>query len=273
MAYDQKNDKTRIWLDHEGEGPLVATAIHAGHELRHELLPLLALDDASRLREEDPYTDQWVDIVPSWIVDTHSRFEVDLNRSREEAVYTSPEMAWGLNLWKVPLTKSDIAHSLDEYDAFYLELEKLLNHVATRYRHFVVLDLHAYNYRREGPDAPPADPATHPEVNIGTGTLDRLRYASVVERFIKDLRNFDFLGRHLDVRENVKFKGRQLASWIHQRFPQSACVLAVEFKKFFMDEWTGQGYPNAIRAIHDALQSTLPGIVEELKRMEKGNDR
>jgi len=95
----------------------------------------------------------------------------------------------------------------------------------------------------------------------------------VVERFIKDLRDFDFLGRHLDVRENVKFQGRQLAHWIHQRFPESACVLAVEFKKFFMDEWTGEGYESEIQAIHDALQSTLPGIVDELRRMERHDER
>jgi hypothetical protein len=267
MGKDTREE--HIWIDRKGEGPLIATAIHAGHEVRRELLPLLALDDAARLREEDPFTDSWVDIVPSWIVDTHSRFEVDLNRPRDEAVYTSPEMAWGLNLWKVPLSATHIIHSLGEYDDFYRELDKLLSHVAGRYRHFVVLDLHAYNYRRQGPDLPPDDPLTHPEVNIGTGSLDRVRFSGVVERFIQDLHAFDFLGRHLDVRENVKFKGRQLAGWIHQRFPQSACVLAVEFKKFFMDEWTGEGYAKEVRAIHDALQSTLPGIMEELKRMEQ----
>lgn len=266
-------EQERIWIDHEGEGPLIATAIHAGHEVRRELLPLVALSDTARRREEDPFTERWVDVVPSWIVDTRSRFEVDLNRPRDEAVYTSPEMAWGLQLWKLPLDEELVSHSLEEYDAFYRELEQLLSHVARHYRHFVILDLHAYNYRRQGPDAPPADPATHPEVNIGTGSLDRTRFAGVVERFIEDLREYDFHGRHLDVRENVKFKGRQLAHWIHQRFPGSACVLAVEFKKFFMDEWTGEGYEKEIQAIHDALQSTLPGLLEELQRMESGDER
>lgn len=95
----------------------------------------------------------------------------------------------------------------------------------------------------------------------------------MVERFIKDLRKFDFLGRHLDVRENVKFKGRQLARWIHEHYPDSACVLSIEFKKFFMDEWTGEGDEEQIKAIREALQSTMPGILEELNLVEGNCDK
>lgn len=264
-------ENPHIWLEHKGWGPLMATAVHAGHKIRAELMPLLALDDDTRLREEDPYTDQWVRMVPSWLIITHSRFEVDVNRQRDEAVYRTPEMAWGLHLWKGPLSGEMLEHSLEEYDDFYRELEQVLASIARRHKHFVVFDLHTYNYRRGGPKAPPEDPATHPEVNVGTGTMDRVRCAPIVERFIHDLRSFDYLGRHLDVRENVKFKGRQLAKWIHERFPQS-CVLAVEFKKFFMDEWTGEGDEEQIKAIQEALNSTVPGILQELRRMESGND-
>ena len=40
-------------------------------------------------------------------------------------------------------------------------------------------------------------------------------------------------------RENVVFEGRGLAWWVHDRYPRVGCVLALEFKKTFMDEWTG----------------------------------
>lgn len=264
--------ENKIWLEHQGEGPLIATAIHAGHDIRNELLPLLAIDEATRLREEDPYTDRWVRIVPCWIVMTRSRFEVDLNRERDEAVYRAPEMAWGLHLWKAPLSDELVEHSLQEYDAFYDELEVLLTKLARHYKRFIIFDIHAYNYRREGPDGPPADPSQNPEVNIGTGTLDRKLCGCVVNRFIKDLKQFNFLGRHLDVRENIKFEGRQLARWIHGKFPESACVLSVEFKKFFMNEWTGDADEKQLNAIRDALHSTIPGILEELHALEENND-
>lgn len=257
----------RLWVESEGEGPLFATAIHAGHEVRRELLPLLALDEATRAREEDPYTDTLVKIVPSWIVFKHSRFEVDLNREREEAVYTTPEMAWGLHIWKQKPDQKMIERSLEEYDAFYEELHHLLSRIAAHHKHFVIFDLHAYNFRRAGPYEAPDNPTENPEVNVGTGSIDRKRCGRIIERFIRDLRAYDFLGRHLDVRENVKFKGRHLAQWIHTNFPDSACVLSIEFKKFFMDEWTGVGDIDQIEAIRDALQSTLPGILEELNAM------
>jgi uncharacterized protein (TIGR02421 family) len=260
MATSENN----IWLEHQGEGPIFATAIHAGHTLRGELLPLMALDDATRLREEDPYTDDWVKIVPGWIVTTHSRFEVDLNRDRDEAVYRSPDMAWGLHLWKAPLSGKLVDHSLQEYDAFYDELEALLTRLANHYERFVIFDIHAYNHRRQGPEAPPADPLLNPDVNVGTGTLNRNLWGHVVDRFIRDLRGFEFPGGHLDVRENIKFKGRHLARWIHQKFPDSACVLSIEFKKFFMDEWTGEADEEQLLAIREALRSTIPGILDEL---------
>jgi hypothetical protein len=263
----------RIWVAHEGVGPLFATAIHAGHTVRRELLPLLALDESTRLREEDPYTDRWVKVMPSWIVAKRSRFEVDLNRQREEAVYLTPEVAWGLHVWKIPLSNEIVNRSLQEYDDFYHELSVLLDHLKKLYRHFVIFDLHSYNYRRKGHNSPPSDPETNPEVNVGTGSLDRDRFERIVDRFIQDLSAFDFLGRHLDVRENVKFKGRQLAGWIHSRYPEAACVLSVEFKKFFMDEWSGEGDDNQITTIRSALNSTIPGIMEELKYLEEGNDK
>jgi N-formylglutamate amidohydrolase len=261
----RKQDDT-LWVEQVGDGPVVATAIHAGHEVRRDLLPLLAIDESTRAREEDPYTDALVKVVPSWIVFRRSRFEVDLNRPKEEAVYMAPEMAWGLQVWKKPLSETEIKRSLEEYDKFYDELYQLLKKIERKYKCFVVFDLHSYNYRRKGPYAPPEDPAQNPDVNVGTGSIDRERCGPIVQRFIHDLRQYDFFGRHLDVRENVKFKGRYLAQWIHRKFPGSACVLAIEFKKFFMDEWTGIADIDVVEEIRKALHSTLPGILEELQK-------
>lgn len=256
-----------LWSVHHGSEPLFATALHTGHDMRSELARLIKLDESTRLREEDPYTDYLAAVVPTRIVPNRSRFEVDLNRARGEAVYLESQDAWGLDVWKDKLSEEMIKTSLEEYDAFYAELKKLLTEMELQYGRFVIFDIHSYNYRRGGPDAPPEDPATHPEVNVGTGTMERDRWAGVVERFIHDLRAFDFLGHHLDVRENVKFQGRQFAHWVHTNFPYTGCVLSIEFKKFFMDEWTGQVDPDQLEAIYEALRSTLPGIAEEMAKL------
>lgn len=157
-------------------------------------------------------------------------------------------------------------HSLGEHDAFYAALEKLLNELRDRHGHFVVFDMHSYNHRRGGPDAPAEDQAGNPELNIGTGSLDRFRWGPLVDRFINDLAKFDFLGRTLDVRENIRFRGRYLAEFVHSWFPESGCILAIEVKKFFMDEWTGDADKRKVDALLEAFRSTVPGMLDELSK-------
>ena len=64
--------------------------------------------------------------------------------------------------------------------------------------------------------------------------------------------------------ENVKFRGGQLSRWVGEKYPETGCSLAIEFKKFFMDEWTGQLYPVEHQRVLEALKSTMSGVLEEL---------
>ena len=68
-------------------GQVVATSVHAGHEVRPAVAAEMVLPEADRLREEDPFTDVIASAVPSRMITHRSRFEVDLNRPRREAVY------------------------------------------------------------------------------------------------------------------------------------------------------------------------------------------
>src|SRR4030095_5286635 len=99
-----------------------------------------------------------------------SRFEVDVNRPRELAVYAAPEQAWNLAVYREPPPPNVVDRSLAEYDDFYAEVADLLEDVARAHGGFLLLDIHSYNHRRNGPSALPADPETHPDVNLGTGT-------------------------------------------------------------------------------------------------------
>jgi hypothetical protein len=97
--------------------------------------------------------------------------------------------------------------------------------------------------------------------------MNRDRWANVVDRFIEGIRAFDFLGRQLDVRENIRFGGGEFSRWIHRSFPNSACALAIEVKKFFMDEGSGDADPEQLEGIANALKSTAPGILDELAKL------
>lgn len=240
------------------DGQVIASSVHAGHGLRAEIAAEMVLDEEARLREEDPHTDVIGRGVPARVVTDRSRFEVDLNRPRHEAVYRSPDDCWGLDVWAdPPLSEALTNGSLDEYDEFYGALGERLDVVAAR-GPFVLLDVHSYNHRRGGADADPEAPEDNPEVNVGTGSLDDQRFRPLVEDFMRTLGEQEVAGAPLDVRENVRFRGRALAQWVHDRYPGVGCCLALEFKKTFMDEWTAEVDNDRVEQMSQALAATLP---------------
>jgi N-formylglutamate deformylase len=238
---------------------LIATAIHNGHDLRAGLADLSAIDDATRLREEDPHTGVIAARFANSVVVNRSRFEVDLNRGRDDAVYTDPESAWGLDVWRRELTEEELAASLALYDRFYLDLASILDRVVADHGGFVLYDIHSYNHRRLGPDADPDPAEESPVVNLGTGSLPE-KWKPVADAFMESLRSNTFDGARLDVRENVRFEGRQLASWVHENYGDLGCALAVELKKVFMDEWTGEVDPARLSRLGDALLASGPDV-------------
>ena len=247
------------------DGQFVATAIHNGHDVRPDFAAELVLPEPDRLREEDPHTDRIGALIPARVVVHRSRFELDLNRTRDEAIYRSSEDAWGLDIVRdPPLDDAVVAGSLAVYDAFYRELGRRLDEVAER-GPFVVFDVHSYNHRRDGVDAPEAPGEENPEVNVGTGSLDRARFGPVVDAFMEALSAAGTASGPLDVRENVRFRGRQLAAWTHARYPGRAVVLALEFKKTFMDEWTGEADFARVDELARALADTVPAVEQSLR--------
>jgi len=89
-----------------------------------------------------------------------------------------------------------------------------------------------------------AGPATAqdkaPDINIGTFSMPREQWAFLIDPLMEAMATFDFNGRRLDVRENIAFQGKgEQTRFMHQRYPGRGCAIALEYKKFFMDEWTG----------------------------------
>ncbi|HEX2241497.1 MAG TPA: N-formylglutamate amidohydrolase, partial [Actinomycetota bacterium] len=215
-----------------------------------------------RLREEDPFTERFAQVVPNRFIARRSRFEVDLNRPRDKAVYLEPSDAWGLTVWARPPDESLLQESLRLYDDFYVEFQRVLNELRTRHGAFVVLDMHSYNHRRDGAEARAGDGAANPDVNVGTSDLDLDRWGPLVDRFMTEVSE---LSGGLDARTNVRFTGGHLIQWVQQMFPDSNCSLAIEFKKIFMDEWTGELDEPKLDVLVAAFEGSLAGILAELK--------
>lgn len=255
-----------LWTIERGMSPIIATAIHEGHHVRSELADLYCLSSDERLREEDPFTEFTTRDVPNRIIFHRSRFEIDINRGRDSAIYLSPEQAWGLTVWKTELPGEQVEASLRVHDDYYEMLLSLLEGVERRHGRFVVLDIHSYNHRRAGASAAPSDQAEAPDINIGTSSMDRERWAGLLDVLIAHFRSFEINGRFLDVRENVAFQGRgEQTRFVHEHFPLTGCAIAVELKKIFMDEWTGEPDFDVLAQLRTAVASAIPLLERALE--------
>lgn len=224
---------------------LVTTAIHAGHELCPELAQDCTLSPEVRLMEEDPYTDRMAGLFPNHITVQSSRFMVDLNRNRAKCVYLKPEDCWGLPVNREDMDAQLLERLYSEYDEFYTLVDDYLGRLfyqrdlAKLTKPLLILDLHSYNHRRGGPDAEPAPQEGNPDIIIGRNNLDPIHYDKAEK--LRQLLDGKLLGEiEIDCRCDVKFPGGNFSRYLNSRYPEKVICLAIEFKKIFMDEHTGE---------------------------------
>jgi N-formylglutamate deformylase len=249
------------------DGPVVATAIHDGHAIRDTLRPLLRIGDQHRLREEDPLTGLLTSVGDVRVRVPTSRFEVDINRPREGAVYARPEDCWGLQVWQAPLPEVEIERSLAHWDRFYAMVTELIDALLSRWDAVLLIDLHSYNHRRDGADNPPAPQDGNPDIELGLTTADPVRWGEVCRRFADALRATPIHGSIPDVRANVRFPtGGHFPEWVYARWGARVCTISPEYKKIFMDEWTGLADVAALHALQRGLQSAVDAVRPQFRR-------
>ena len=239
-------------------GPVMITAIHAGHTIRPALRPWLEIAEEERLREEDPLTDFFLPAGDTIVRANRSRFEFDLNRPPAKAVTTDPDDTWGLRIWNPALPEVEKERSLALHRQFYDRIAERVDAMIAAHGRILVLDLHSYNHRRDGSDAEPSDPQTNPDIDLGATTLNKDIYGGLLDRFGAALRARPVGDSTLDVRTNVRWDdGGHFPEWLHAQYGDAACVMTLEFKKIFMDEW---GRTADILALQDLRDGFLAAV-------------
>lgn len=250
-----------------GDGPVIATAIHDGHAIRESLIPWLASDDGDRRREEDPLTGLLTCVGDVRIRVRCSRFEVDLNRPRNKAISADPADTWDMRVWKDALPRSEIERSLQTWDAWYAMMRTLLDATIARWGCALLIDLHSYNHRRDGERGKVADAAKNPDIELGVTTLDPRRWRDVAARFRNELKRHPLGDKVLDVRENVRFPtGGHFPEWVYAQYGERVCTISPEYKKIFMDEWSGEADIAAIETLRAGLEAAVAAVRPELTR-------
>ena len=223
-------------------------AVHDGHQFRKELWDNCLHTEYERWYEEDPATKAMVENHPIVIAGLDSRFEYDLNRLPEEAVF---ETAWGKELWKEPLSEEMKAKSLDKHHHFYRVVKALISKLESKHKHCVVYDMHSYNWKRWDRKVP--------TWNLGTSNIDNKRFANDVETWRQSLSEIVFP-------ENIKstalvndtFQGNgYFLKFITNNF-KNTLVLATEIAKIYCDELEQVVFPEIVALVQKELAHRLP---------------
>ncbi len=233
--------------------PQIAVAIHAGHTVRQELLPYMAISSKQRQFEEDTGTDFMIQGRPNAIWGLESRAVYDLNRDARMALPLIPEKFWGTRVYQKQPTPEMNNRSLDSHAAFYQAMGAVITHMCDRFGYCVVYDIHSYNITRQqanGFENPPV-------FNLGTAALDRIRWKEPIESWLNHLAAIALPGIETTVAENEVFYGKgefckQLSSW-----DPRILVLPTEVSKVYMDEINGTIYPNILQALREGLEKAM----------------
>jgi len=228
---------------------ICATAIHASGQIRDELHPKLKIGSKDRLREEDPGTDCFLKNFPIRITALDSRYEYDINRETARAIY---DVAWGVEVWKDPPTGREKLLSLAKHAEFHKLMDIIAEYLIRDNDYGIIFDLHSFNYRRTR-----GGENTKPDINIGTGPVNRGRFGDLIDDFISRLKEITINGTPLRVAENEIFTGGYLSRRLSSEYYDKLLVLAIEFKKIYMDEWTGEIFEPVLEELVDKFTQVV----------------
>ncbi|MFD2562159.1 N-formylglutamate amidohydrolase [Aquimarina rubra] len=226
----------------------ICGAVHDGHQFRKELWANCLHTEYERWYEEDPATKQMVQSHPIVIAGCDSRFEYDLNRDPENAIY---EDAWGKQLWKNSLKSETKERSLQKHHNFYRVVHALVSKIESKYGAAVVYDMHSYNWRRWDREVP--------VVNLGTSNIDNDRFSTFATSWSNDLSEIKLPNAITTTAAiNDTFQGNgYFLKYITNHF-NNTLVLATEFSKIYCHELEYIMYPEVVNSIEQELKLRLP---------------
>ena len=228
--------------------PYVCGAVHDGHQFRKALWEICLHSEYERWYEEDPCTKQMVESHPIVIAGCDSRFEYDLNRTPDTAIYTD---AWGKRLWKIPLATDAKKLSLQKHHNFYQVVQALIEKLESKYKKVLVFDMHSYNWKRWDREVP--------TWNLGTANIDSSRFCDIALSWSAKLGQMQLPNSIKSTsRINDTFQGNgYFLKYITQNFTNTL-VLATEIAKVYCDELSGVIYPEVVQSVEKQLKELIP---------------
>ena len=200
-----------------------------------------------RWYEEDPATKEMLGEQPIVLAGLDSRFEYDLNRPPENAIYTD---AWGKQLWKKPLSRKDTEYSLAKHNNFYKVVDSLIKKIEKEFSVCIVYDMHSYNWQRWDRKVP--------TWNIGTKNINVERFETAIETWRESLEQIRFPnGISAVAKINDTFHGNGYFLKRITNNYENTLVLATEIAKIYCDEIRQTMYPEVVTTVASYLSQKI----------------
>jgi hypothetical protein len=228
--------------------PYICAAIHDGHQFRKELWDNCLHTEYDRWYEEDPETKNMIASHPIVIAGCDSRFEYDLNRAPEDAVFVT---AWGKQLWKTPLPEAQKHKSLAKHEAFYKVVHTLVKTIETKHKVAIVYDMHSYNWQRWDREVP--------TWNLGTSNVDNERFGPDIEAWRRSLSEMQLPNdiKSTALINDTFFGNGYFLKYITSSF-KNTLVLATEIAKVYCNEYEQVNFPEVVNSVEKQLRERLP---------------
>ena len=245
--FEAVSDDYSFTLKIESYVHYVCGAVHDGHQFRKELWQNCTHTAYERWFEEDPATKKMIQSHPIVIAGLDSRFEYDLNRAPETAIYTD---AWGKQLWYKPLPENQREKSLEKHANFYKVVHALLSKLEQKFEVCIVYDMHSFNWKRWEREVP--------TWNLGTGNIDNERFGNEIESWRAILEKTPLPnGIKSTSKINDTFQGNgYFLKYITSNF-KNTLVLATEISKIYCDELTQTIFPEVVDSVEKYLKTEL----------------
>jgi len=240
----------------------LGVTLHAGSLVRPGLTDSMSVSPGDRFREEDPYTDLFIEDFPVRIIARDSRFEYDLNWEIEESIYAADKKKWGLQVWNRELTEDERELTYRKYREFYALVDMATEFMLGSGSPVVIFDMHAFCYQRDHRIHWTGD--GKPVINLGTRYINRKFFTPLIDAFLGGISETVIDGHPLRVAENELFPGGYITRrYAHLHYCR-VLVLAIEYKKIFMDEWSGEFYMDKFHILRKDFNHAKERIIQML---------
>jgi hypothetical protein len=224
--------------------PYVCAAVHNGHHFPKDLWKNCHHTEHERWYEEDPDTGQMISGLPITLIAHDSRFEYDLNRAPETAIY---QTAWGKTLWKKPLSTEKKDRALQKHENFYRVALTLLVKLEEIFGSTVFYDMHSYNWKRWDREVP--------VFNIGTSQVDQEKYGNIITQWQHILDDMPLpINQKVTCTINDVFQGNGYFLKYITANSLNTLVLATEISKIYCNESTGRVFPEVVKSVQDLFK-------------------